>query len=119
MAQETNNPRRTHDETEPLLGRQQTDGGEGGDSRDLLVSFTTDDKDNPRLWSRREKMLNVLVIAVMAVLSPLASSMVRLNASLQSYRSDILLRSSPPALIKLQRDSTRMLPLSSVALLAS
>lgn len=61
-------------ERQPLLNHQQTDGGEGGDSRHL-VSFTDDDGDNPRNWPKRRKMLNVLVIAAMSILSPLASSM--------------------------------------------
>ncbi|KAK5119128.1 hypothetical protein LTR62_000339 [Meristemomyces frigidus] len=60
-------------ERQPLL-RQVTDAGEGGDSRALL-SFTDQDGENPRQWSRVHKMTNVFIIALMSILSPLASSM--------------------------------------------
>ncbi|KAK5115821.1 hypothetical protein LTR85_009415 [Meristemomyces frigidus] len=65
---------RNGNEREPLLRSQPTDGGEGGDSRNLL-DFGESDGENPRQWSRTRKMTNVLVIAVMSILSPLASSM--------------------------------------------
>lgn len=64
-------------EREPLLGNEREgplDGGEGGDSRELL-QFSDDDKENPRNWKYGTKMLNVAVIASMSILSPLASSM--------------------------------------------
>lgn len=64
-------------EREPLLGNQRQgplDGGEDGDSRELL-HFSEDDKENPRNWKYSTKMLNVAVIAAMSILSPLASSM--------------------------------------------
>jgi multidrug resistance protein len=63
-----------NNERQPLLHHQATDSGEGGDSRDLL-SFDEGDGENPRAWPYSRKMANVLVIAVMSVLSPLASSM--------------------------------------------
>ncbi|CAK3806823.1 transporter mfs2 [Lecanosticta acicola] len=65
---------RYDDETQPLLQRGHTDGGEGGDSRELL-RFEENDSENPRQWSYTSKMLNVATIAAMAILSPLASSM--------------------------------------------
>jgi len=68
------NENRTTEET-PLLNGQPTDGGEGGDSRSLVVSFEDGDSENPRQWSRRKKMINVFIIALMSILSPLASSM--------------------------------------------
>ncbi len=39
------------------------------------ISFGPDDKENPRAWSRRKKITNVAIIALMAILTPLASSM--------------------------------------------
>lgn len=80
------------DERSPLLRQGHVDGGEGGDSREL-VDFSENDEGNPRDWPRRKKMINVGIIAMMAsmishitffetsntdhniVLSPLASSM--------------------------------------------
>ncbi|KAK3109772.1 hypothetical protein LTR53_016603, partial [Teratosphaeriaceae sp. CCFEE 6253] len=73
MAHDDNDHRA--DEETPLLNGQPTDGGEGGDSRSLVVSFSDGDGDNPRQWTYRKKMINVGVIALMSVLSPLASSM--------------------------------------------
>ncbi len=66
-----------NDEQQPLLHRSshsQLDAGEGGDSREL-IQFDEEDKDNPKQWSRRDKLMNMGVIAFMAVMSPLASSM--------------------------------------------
>ena len=40
-----------------------------------LIAFEENDASNPRAWPHRTKMLNVAVIAAMAILSPLASSM--------------------------------------------
>jgi len=40
-----------------------------------LIEFSKEDHDNPRSWPKRKKLLNVFVIALMAILSPLASSM--------------------------------------------
>ncbi|MCJ1415359.1 hypothetical protein MMC32_001691 [Xylographa parallela] len=57
------------DETSPLL-----ENGHGGDER-KLVKFEEDDKENPRCWPKSRKMTNVGIIALMAILSPLASSM--------------------------------------------
>lgn len=65
---------RQDDETQPLLQSGHADGGEGGDSRELL-RFEEQDSENPRQWSYTRKMLNVATIASMAILSPLASSM--------------------------------------------
>lgn len=62
-------------ERRPLLERNEAvDGGEGGDAREILT-FDENDSGNPRQWSYTRKMLNVAVIALMAILSPLASSM--------------------------------------------
>jgi hypothetical protein len=62
-------------ELEPLLRREsQLDSLEGGDSREL-IQFETGDEGNPREWKYSEKLTNMGVIAVMAILSPLASSM--------------------------------------------
>ena len=74
MANDENHQR--HDgEREPLIDRSSVlDGGEGGDSRELL-KFDDDDTSDPRQWARSKKMVNVAVIAAMSILSPLASSM--------------------------------------------
>lgn len=67
--------RNSSDERRPLLERNAAvDGGEGGDNREILT-FDENDSGNPRQWAYTTKMLNVAVIALMAVLSPLASSM--------------------------------------------
>lgn len=67
--------RSSSDERQPLLDRNAAvDGGEGGDTREILT-FDENDSGNPRQWTYTTKMLNVAVIASMAVLSPLASSM--------------------------------------------
>jgi len=53
------------DEREPLLQNGHVDGGEGGDSREV-ISFSKNDAGNPREWPRRKKMTNVAIIALMA-----------------------------------------------------
>jgi MFS family permease len=40
-----------------------------------LIEFHKEDRENPRIWSRKEKLTNVGIIALMALMSPLASSM--------------------------------------------
>ncbi|KAF3770726.1 membrane transporter [Cryphonectria parasitica EP155] len=62
-----------NDERAPLL--QHTRGNLENDERHVQVKFSSDDQDNPRAWTRRQKLANVAVIASMAILSPLASSM--------------------------------------------
>ncbi|KAK3680242.1 hypothetical protein LTR78_000620 [Recurvomyces mirabilis] len=76
MARENDERQQSNDEQQPLLGSH-SDAGEGGDSRDTraLISFTDEDKENPRQWTRVHKMTNVFIIALMSILSPLASSM--------------------------------------------
>lgn len=39
------------------------------------IDFSPDDPENPKAWSERQKLTNVGIIALMAILSPLASSM--------------------------------------------
>lgn len=48
---------------------------ESASSKPTEISFDKEDPDDPRQWTRRRKMLNVAIIALMAILSPLASSM--------------------------------------------
>ena len=55
----------TQDEREPLLQNGHVDGGEGGDSREV-ISFSENDASDPRQWTRRRKMTNVGIIALMA-----------------------------------------------------
>ncbi|GAM84839.1 hypothetical protein ANO11243_028410 [Dothideomycetidae sp. 11243] len=66
------NDQRPTDERTPLLDDEhETD--HDGDSRQLL-KFEDGDDENPRHWPKRRKLLNVVVIAMMSILSPLASS---------------------------------------------
>lgn len=78
MANDQDEPERQSErqsERQPLLQRDsQLDGGEGGDSRELL-KFDEEDAADPRQWTRTQKMTNVFIIAAMSILSPLASSM--------------------------------------------
>ena len=70
-----NRARQDGGEREPLLRRNsQLDSLEGGDGREL-IQFSEEDHGNPRAWKYREKLTNIGVIAMMAILSPLASSM--------------------------------------------
>lgn len=55
----------SQDEREPLLQNGHVDGGEGGDSREI-ISFSENDASDPRQWPRRRKMINVGIIALMA-----------------------------------------------------
>ncbi|ETN45658.1 uncharacterized protein HMPREF1541_09490 [Cyphellophora europaea CBS 101466] len=48
---------------------------DGHDSSSKQIDFAQDDPENPRAWPNRQKLTNVGIIALMAVLSPLASSM--------------------------------------------
>ncbi|KAK0654434.1 Efflux pump rdc3 [Lasiodiplodia hormozganensis] len=59
-----------HDERSPLLRN-----GHGEDPEHREIKFSEDDPESPRSWTRKTKMTNVAVIASMAILSPLASSM--------------------------------------------
>ena len=71
----SNNRARQDGEREPLLRRNsQLDSLEGGDGREL-IQFSEEDRGNPRAWKYSEKLTNIGVIAMMAILSPLASSM--------------------------------------------
>ncbi|EXJ85580.1 hypothetical protein A1O1_05945 [Capronia coronata CBS 617.96] len=56
--------------------------GEGEDTSDSdttntirRIGFGTDDQENPKAWPPGQKLSNVAIIALMAILSPLASSM--------------------------------------------
>ncbi|KAJ9669199.1 hypothetical protein H2201_000550 [Coniosporium apollinis] len=62
-----------HDERSPLLQNRQHGGGEE-EERELLKFSESDDED-PRAWPRSRKLANVGIIALMSILSPLASSM--------------------------------------------
>ncbi|KAH7109425.1 major facilitator superfamily domain-containing protein [Dendryphion nanum] len=64
------------------------------DNREIL-QLHDDDPENPRAWPRRKKLANVAVIALMAVLSPLTSSMV--TPGIAQIASD--LHTTPTAII--------------------
>lgn len=68
---------RNSDEERPLLSRDSSiDSTQSHHSEQAsLVRFTSNDSENPRAWSPRKKLTNVGIIALMAILSPLASSM--------------------------------------------
>ncbi|KAL9096972.1 MAG: hypothetical protein Q9165_000936 [Trypethelium subeluteriae] len=56
-----------HDERTPLLQEE----GEEPE----IIRFGKEDSGNPKAWPRSKKLANIAVIAMMAILSPLASSM--------------------------------------------
>ncbi|KIW73209.1 hypothetical protein PV04_01343 [Phialophora macrospora] len=62
------------DERQPLL-QPDGDAASQHSHETLQVQFGPDDEENPRAWARRKKIVNVAIIALMAVLTPLASSM--------------------------------------------
>lgn len=62
------------DEEQPLLHREISEQRDEHDRQE--VKFSEDDEENPRSWSKRKKLINVAIIALMSILSPLASSMV-------------------------------------------
>ena len=64
------------DEERPLL--HPDNGSEVGShysTETRSIDFKEDDPENPRAWSPGKKLMNVGIIAFMAILSPLASSM--------------------------------------------
>ncbi|KAI9727320.1 MAG: hypothetical protein M1828_006939 [Chrysothrix sp. TS-e1954] len=61
-----------NDEQTPLLHDPER---QGQDGQEQVLDFSKKDPEDPRQWSKRRKMTNVFVIALMAILSPLASSM--------------------------------------------
>ncbi|KAF2805936.1 membrane transporter [Mytilinidion resinicola] len=61
----------SHNERSPLLENNEE---EGIDEHHLL-ELSQDDPENPWAWPRPKKLLNVAIIALMAILSPLASAM--------------------------------------------
>lgn len=48
--------------------------GEGAERDSELFEFQKEDPENPRAWSSKKKVTNLAIIALMSVLSPLASS---------------------------------------------
>lgn len=76
-------------EQEPLLHRSHSEEGQDEPevtSLDILpkltssnnnqnVDFSKEDEENPKNWPRSRKLTNVFIIALMTILSPLASSM--------------------------------------------
>ena len=61
------------DEEQPLLHREISEEREEHERQE--VRFSDGDEENPRAWSKRKKLTNVAIIALMSILSPLASSM--------------------------------------------
>jgi Na+/melibiose symporter-like transporter len=61
------------DEEQPLLHREISE--EQDEHEREEVKFSEDDEENPRAWDGRKKLINVAIIALMSILSPLASSM--------------------------------------------
>ena len=62
-----------NDEERPLLDPERR--SNYSESSVHQIKFENGDQDNPRAWSGRKKLTNVGIIALMAILSPLASSM--------------------------------------------
>ncbi len=64
------------DEERPLLHPDNgSDAGSHYSVESRSIDFEEDDPENPRAWSPSKKLMNVGIIAFMAILSPLASSM--------------------------------------------
>lgn len=68
---------RDHDEERPLLSSSSDAGTSYTDQQpeQFEIKFPDGDENNPKSWSKRKKLTNVGIIALMAILSPLASSM--------------------------------------------
>lgn len=67
---------RQNDEERPLLHPDvDTDGASIYSNETRQIQFEDDDKENPKAWNRTKKIINVAIIALMAILTPLASSM--------------------------------------------
>ncbi|KAF4551319.1 Efflux pump vrtL-like protein 3 [Elsinoe fawcettii] len=71
--EERQSDRDTNEET-PLLDEHLQNRDAVDEDNRKLLKFDDDDDANPRNWPRRRKMINVFVIAMMSILSPLASS---------------------------------------------
>ena len=65
------------DEEQPLLHRAISEDAsdEFNEDETQEIKFSEDDEENPRAWSSKKKLINVAIIALMSILSPLASSM--------------------------------------------
>lgn len=68
-------PRRNDEETPLLHSGQDVDAASLQSQETTQIQFSDNDEENPRAWSGKKKMTNVAIIAIMAILSPLASSM--------------------------------------------
>lgn len=68
-------PRERDEEARPLLSAEGEQNSYQNEEEPLQVSFSKDEDENPKEWSRRKRLINVFIIAFMAILSPLASSM--------------------------------------------
>lgn len=65
-----------NDEERPLLAAHEDgDAGSIHEEEPEELKFSEDDEENPKAWTERKKLANVAVIALMAIMSPLASSM--------------------------------------------
>ncbi|EXJ54999.1 uncharacterized protein A1O5_12738 [Cladophialophora psammophila CBS 110553] len=76
-------PRRRDDEERPLLqpGGDVDIASQCSCDETHQIQFGTDDEENPKAWNGRKKVLNVGIISLMAILSPLASSLFTLSIS--------------------------------------
>ena len=66
------------DEERPLLTAHHGERGSYNNSdghEPQKVTFSEEDDDDPKQWNSRKKLMNVFIIAFMAIVSPLASSM--------------------------------------------
>ena len=69
-------PRQVNDEERrPLLSGEGEHSSYFDGEEPQEITFTEDDDDDPKKWSKKKKLLNVFIIAFMAIVSPLASSM--------------------------------------------
>lgn len=68
-------PRQSNDEERPLLSAEGERNSYQDEEEPHQITFEKDDEDDPKQWANSKKMMNVFIIAFMAILSPLASSM--------------------------------------------
>lgn len=65
----------TDEERRPLLTSEGERNSYLDEEEPEEITLTEGDEDDPKQWSGRKKLMNVFIIAFMAIISPLASSM--------------------------------------------
>ncbi|KAK5106516.1 hypothetical protein LTS08_000635 [Lithohypha guttulata] len=70
-----NDERQRNDEERPLLTTEGERNSYADHEEPQEITFSDEADDNPKKWSSRKRMVNVFIIGLMAILTPLASSM--------------------------------------------